>query len=200
VLDNFEQVTAAATEVAQLVQRCPRVTVLVTSRESLRVRGETVVRVPPLELPGPDARDLDDVTDAPAVRLFLDRARDVVTGFAIVPDNAADVAAVCRRLDGLPLAIELAAARLRLFSVEELRTRLEHGLDELRGGARDLPERQQTLRRTIEWSVGLLDAHERALLAALSVFSGARLADVEAVLGSVPDLVDLDVVEGTASW
>ena len=157
------------------------------------------VPVPPLELPTGDGHDVDDVGGAAAVRLFLDRARDVVPGFAVGPDNVADVARCCRRLDGLPLAIELAAARLRLFSVDELRARLEQGLDELRGGARDLPERQQALRRTIEWSVGLLDQEERDLLASLSAFSGARLPDVEAVLGSLPDLAGLDVVEGTAS-
>jgi predicted ATPase len=199
VLDNFEQVTAAAPQVAHLVQRCPRLSVLVTSRESLRVRGETVVRVPPLALPDVDAHDVDAVAGAPAVRLFLDRAAEAAPGFALGPDNLEDVAAVCRRLDGLPLAIELAAARLRLFSVAELRDRLGHGLDELRGGARDLPERQQALRRTIEWSVSLLDDDERTLLAALSAFSGARLLDVEAVAASVPTLTRLDVVEGTAS-
>ena len=199
VLDNFEQVTAAAPEVAQVVQRCRRLSVLVTSRESLRVRGESVVRVPPLALPDDDVPPVAEAREAPAVRLFLDRAADVVPDLSLTDDNVADVVAVCRRLDGLPLAIELAAARLHLFTVGELRERLGKGLDELKGGARDLPERQQALRRTIEWSAGLLDHDEREVLAALSVFSGARLPDVEAVLGRVPDLGGVEAVECTGS-
>jgi len=199
VLDNFEQVTAAAPEVALLVQRCRRLSVLVTSRESLRVRGESVVPVPPLELPGEDAVTIGIAGRAAAVRLFLDRAADVVPEFALEASNVGDVVSICRRLDGLPLAIELAAARLHLFTVGELATRLGRGLDELRGGARDLPERQQALRRTIEWSVGLLDQDERTVLAALSVFSGVRLPDLEAVLGRAPELGRLDVVECTGS-
>ena len=183
VLDNFEQVTAAAPDVALLVQRCRRLSVLVTSRESLRVRGESVFPVPPLELPGEGAVTIGIARRAAAVRLFLDRAADVVPGFTLEASNVEDVVSICRRLDGLPLAIELAAARLHLFTVGELRARLGQGLDELRGGARDLPERQQALRRTIEWSVGLLDQEERTVLAALSVFSGARLPDLEAVMG-----------------
>ena len=199
VLDNFEQVAAAAPDVALLVQRCRRLSVLVTSRESLRVRGESVFPVPPLELPGEDAVTSGTSGRAAAVRLFLDRAGDVVPGFTLDASNVEDVVAVCRRLDGLPLAIELAAARLHLFTVGELRARLGQGLDELRGGARDLPERQQALRRTIDWSVGLLDQEERTVLSALSVFSGARLPDLEAVLGQVPELERLDVVECTGS-
>ena len=199
MLDNFEQVAAAAPDVALLVQRCRRLSVLVTSRESLRVRGESVLPVPPLELPGGGAVTVDTARRAAAVRLFLDRAADVVPGLTLDAGNLEDVVSICRRLDGLPLAIELAAARLHLFAVGELRARLGHGLDELRGGARDLPERQQALRRTIEWSVGLLDQAERSVLAALSVFRGARLPDLEAVLGRVPELGRPDVVECTGS-
>ncbi|MET0999292.1 MAG: DUF4062 domain-containing protein [Marmoricola sp.] len=199
VLDNFEQVTPAAPDVAQLVQRCRRLSVLVTSRESLRVRGESVFPVPPLELPRESEVAIPVAGRAAAVRLFLDRAADVVPGFSLEAGNVEDVVSICRRLDGLPLAIELAAARLHLFTVGELGARLGHGLDELRGGARDLPERQQALRRTIEWSVGLLDQAERQVLAALSVFSGVRLPDLEAVLDRVPELARLDVVECTGS-
>jgi predicted ATPase len=199
LLDNFEQVTAAAPDVAVLVQRCRRLSVLVTSRESLRVRGETVVPLPPLELPGAGAVTVATARRNPAVRLFLDRADDVAQGFALDAHNLDDVVSICRRLDGLPLAIELAAARLHLFTVSELRDRLGQGLDELRGGARDLPERQQALRRTIEWSVALLDEPERNLLMALSAFSGVRLPDLEAVATRVPELERLDVVEGIGS-
>jgi predicted ATPase len=199
VLDNFEQVAAAAPQVSELVQSCTRLTVFVTSRESLRVRGESVVHVPPLELPPETAVSPDAALHAPAVQLFVDRAADAAPGFELDADNIAHVVTICRRLDGLPLAIELAAARLRLFAVEELRTRLDQSLDELRGGARDLPERHQALRQTIEWSVGLLSEDERDVLAALSVFGGAHLRDVEAVLGQVPRLTGVDVVECVAS-
>lgn len=199
LLDNFEQVTAAAPDVALLVQRCRGLSVLVTSRESLRVRGESIFAVPPLQLPEPGAVTVAVARRTPAVHLFLDRAADVAPGFTLDASNLEDVVSICRRLDGLPLAIELAAARLHLLTVGELRDRLGEGLDELRGGPRDLPERQQALRSTIEWSVALLDREERELLAALSVFSGARLTDLEAVVARVPALERLDVVECTGS-
>lgn len=193
VLDNFEQVTDAAAGVGELLQRCPHLTVLVTSREALRVRGELRIAVPPLSLP--DRETLADARSSEAVRLFVDRAAALVPGFALTEGNAADVAAICALLDGLPLAIELAAARVNLFAVGELRARLDKRLDELRGGPRDLPERQRTLRRTIEWSTELLRDEDRSALAAMSVFRDARIADVEAVLERVPALGGLDVVE-----
>ena len=194
VLDNFEQVTDAATGVSELLQYCPHLTVLVTSREFLRVRGEIRVAVPPLSLPEPTTT-LAGARGSEAVRLFVDRAAALVPGFALTDENVTDVAAICALLDGLPLAIELAAARVNLFAAHELRARLEKRLDELRGGPRDLPERQRTLRRTIEWSTELLRDADRAALAALSVFSGARIPDVEAVMERVSALGDLDVVE-----
>ena len=117
--------------------------------------------------------------ESEAVRLFCDRAAAVQPGFALDEDNADAIAAICRHLDGLPLAIELAAARVQLFDVDELRARLEDRLDVLRGGARDLPKRQQTLRDAIEWSYDLLTADERQVLRFFAVFADARLADVE---------------------
>ena len=194
VLDNFEQVTGSATDVARLVQLCERLTVLVTSRESLRVRDEVLHPVGPLALPAEGSVTVDGALSAGAVRLFVDRAAAVVPGFGLDEDNVADVVAVCRRLDGLPLAIELAAARMKVFSVKELRGRLEQRLDELAGGVRDLPDRQQTLRRTLEWSTGLLDDDERRVFSALSVFAGARLTDAESVMRTTSDLASVDLV------
>ena len=195
VLDNFEQVTDAAPGLSDLLQYCPHLTVLVTSREFLRVRGEFRVAVPPLSLPEGVAVTVAQARGSEAIRLFVDRAAALVPGFALTDGNASDVAAICALLDGLPLAIELAAARVNLFAVDELRARLEQRLDELRGGPRDLPERQQTLRRAIEWSIELLRDGDRAAFAALSVFTGARIPDVEAVIERLPPLGDLDVIE-----
>jgi predicted ATPase len=194
VLDNVEQVTGCAAEVARLVQLCDRLTVLVTSRESLRVRDEVLYPVGPLALPADGAVTVDRALGAGAVRLFVDRTAAVAPGFELDEDNVADVMAVCRRLDGLPLAIELAAGRMRLFSVAELRDRLERRLDQLAGGLRDLPDRQQTLGRTLEWSTGLLDDDERRVFAAFSVFAGAQLADTEAVMRATTDLAAVDLI------
>jgi predicted ATPase len=194
VLDNFEQATDAARGVVELLEQCPTLTVLVTSRAALRVRGETLVHVPPLSLPEGRSGRVAEVARSEAVQLFVDRAASVVPGFALTDENAATVAAICSRLDGLPLAIELAAPRVRLFGVDELSARLDEHPAELGGGARDLPERQQTLRRAIAWSTELLDEAERAVFGLLAVFTGARLADVEAVATQVPSLAGLDVV------
>jgi predicted ATPase len=195
LLDNLEQVTDAALGIAELLQHCPGLTVLVTTRESLRVRAETLFAVPPLSLPDGDAVSVEQAGRCDAVRLFVERAAALVPGFGLTDDNVRDVVSICRRLDGLPLAIELAAARVNLFDVGELRLRLAGRLDELRGGPRDLPERQRTLRRAIEWSTGFLDDQERTVFAALSVFDGARLADIEAVLGPETAVTEVDVVE-----
>jgi predicted ATPase len=197
VLDNLEQVTPAAVGVIDLLQRCPRLKVLVTSREALHVRGERVFPVPPLSLP-----DLDDVRSAAgseAVRLFCDRAGAVEPGFRLDDGNAEAITAICRRLDGLPLAIELAAARVPLFDVNDLRMRLEECFDVLRGGARDLPKRQQTLRDAITWSYDLLTDDERNGLRVFAVFADARLADVEEVAPRIDALGDLDVIETLGS-
>ncbi len=186
VLDNFEQVMEAADEVAELLRRCPELKVLVTSREGLRVRGEQLFPVAPL------ARH-------EAVRLFVERARQARPDFQLTDDNAAGVAEICTRLDALPLAIELAAARLKLFSPDELRDRLRSRLELLRGGARDLPARQRTLRGTIEWSYELLDEEERRLFQLLSLFPSARVDSIEEVAAAVESLADIDVIERLAS-
>jgi predicted ATPase len=194
LLDNFEQVTDAGPGVAELLQHCPQLRVLVTSRESLRVRPETLLAVPPLSLPEQGTVSAAEAKGADAIRLFVDRAGAFVPGFALTDRNAADIAAICQQLDGLPLAIELAAARVNLFALDDLRARLTATVDELRGGARDLPERQQTLRRAIEWSTGLLNDDERTAFALMSVFVGASLPDVEATAHDLAPLRSLDVV------
>jgi predicted ATPase len=200
LLDNFEQVMDAAEGVAELLQRCPELKVLVTSREALRVRGEHLLSVPPLTLPTATAQvSAEDVAASEAVRLFLERARQARPGFLLTDENAAAVAEISARLDGLPLAIELAAARLKLFSPEELRERLQGSLELLGRGPRDLPARQRTLRSTIEWSYELLDEEERAVFRLLAVFSPTRVEAVEEVVPRVPSLDDVDVVERLAS-
>jgi predicted ATPase/transcriptional regulator with XRE-family HTH domain len=180
VLDNFEHVAAAGPALADLLEACPGVTALVTSRAALRVRGEHEFDVAPLALPEPgDAAQPALLLRVPAVALFVQRARALRSTFALAPENAPDVAAICARLDGLPLALELAAARLTIFSPRALRARLERRLPLLVSGARDLPERQRTMRDTIAWSDELLDAPVRALFRRLAVFSGG--CTVEAV-------------------
>lgn len=202
VLDNVEQITEASGVVAELLRASPRLIVLVTSREALHVRAERVYPVPPLGLPpaGPGRATAARVEGFGAVRLFVDRARAVLPDFRLTDENASAVAEICRRLDGLPLAIELAAARLRLFSPDELRDRLDDRLGLLRSGPRDLPERQQTLRATMDWSYDLLEADEQLLFEMLAVFSGAEIPAVEAVAADVPTEHgrDPDVLDGLA--
>ncbi len=177
VLDNCEHlVDACATLVSAILRACPRVRILATSREPLGVDGEHILTLLPLALPSHAAR-LDDVQCSDAVRLFAERARAVRPGFALTGHNAATVAALCRRLDGIPLALELAAARLSALSVEELTARLDDGFGLLRGVNRAGPPRQQTLRATLDWSHRLLDAPERTVLRRLSVFAGGWTLD-----------------------
>jgi predicted ATPase len=172
VLDNFEQLLEAAPFVAEVLTGCPTVRVLVTSRALLHLRGEHEYRVPPLGLPreGEESR-LDEVRRSAAVRLFLERAQEAHPGFALTLDNATPVTEICKRLDGIPLALELAAVRLRLLTPQALVDRLGGCLDLLAGPA-DLPQRQRTLRATIEWSYHLLDEGCRRALDRLSVFPG----------------------------
>jgi len=173
VLDNFEHVVSAAGLLAELLAAAPGVVVLVTSRVVLRLRGEHEFAVPPLPVPpagtGPGA---GDVRDYAAVGLFVERAHAAAPGFAMTGENAEAIAEICRRLDGLPLAIELAAARVRLLPPQALTSLLGQRFTLLTGGARDLPERQRTLRNTLDWSYGLLSAREQAMLARLGVFAG----------------------------
>jgi predicted ATPase/class 3 adenylate cyclase len=195
ILDNFEQVVPAADGLVELLLRSPALKVLVTSREALRVRGEHLLDVPPLSVPHSRARSVEAVAGADAVRLFLERAREVGVGLSLTDESAAAVAEISARLDGLPLAIELAAARLTLFSLEELRDRLRSRLELLGRGSRDLPARQRTLRGTIEWSYELLGEEERALFALLSLFAPTTLEAVEQVVGRLDSLRHLDVVD-----
>ena len=203
VLDNFEQVTTAAPMAVELLEDCRRLKLLVTSREALRVRPEHLYPVPPLSLPraAPERRSPAELAGCEAVQLFVERAQAVRADFGLTEDNADAVADICRRLDGLPLAIELATARLRLFSPEALRDRLGSRLGLLRGGARDLPARQQTLRATIEWSYQLLEPGDQRLFELLSVFSSAGLEAVETVVAELDRLTEtqLDILDGLAS-
>ena len=171
VLDNLEHLLEAAPELAGLVAACPGLTVLVTSRAPLRVRGEIEYPVPPLALPSTTrSPSEEEVTGSPAGTLFVERARATSSGFRLTRANAADVAAICWRLAGLPLALELAAAKIRFLDPATLLSRLDRALSTAWG--RDLPERQRTMRATLDWSYGLLPDPERRLLGRLSVFVG----------------------------
>ncbi|HEX6145326.1 MAG TPA: adenylate/guanylate cyclase domain-containing protein [Acidimicrobiia bacterium] len=180
VLDNFEQVTAAAVGLSELLQHAPELKIVVTSRETLRVRAEHVFPVPPLSLPHPKDPTAS-IAEAESVQLFAERARAVRPGFAITDENAVVIAEICLRLDGLPLAIELAAARLNVFKPADLLDRLRERLDVLGAGGRDLPDRQRTLWGAIGWSYELLDQTERDVFELMSVFSSADLTALESV-------------------
>jgi predicted ATPase len=185
VLDNFEQVVEGAQVVSSLLDAAPKLRVLVTSREPLHVAGEQELPVPPLELPS-------------AEDLFVQRATAVDPAFRVTEENAAAVAELCRRLDGLPLAIELAASRVKLLSPKEILERLEHRLELLTGGAVDLPARQRTLREAIAWSHDLLDENERVLFRRLSVFAGGwTLESAEAVAHSPEEGGDILEILGS---
>lgn len=183
VLDNFEQVAAAAPLIAALLASAPQVKALVTSRVVLHLSGEHEFPVPPLALPNVHALPpVEALSQYASVSLFVARARAVRSGFALIPANAAAVAEICARLDGLPLAIELAAAWIKLLTPQELLSKLEQRLSLLTGGPRDLPTRQQTLRSTIAWSYNLLDAPAQALFRRLGVFiAGCTLDAVETI-------------------
>ena len=204
VLDNFEHVLAAGAQVADLLSACPRVKALVTSREALHLRGERQLAVPPLALPDRSrVEPLDRLTGYEAIRLFVQRAQAVKSSFAIADGNAYAIAEICHRLDGLPLAIELAAARVNVLSPQALLARLEHRLAVLTSGPRDVPARQQTLRQTIAWSYDLLTPGEQVLFRRLAVFAGGcTLAAAEAVAGGGepdPSFDVANVVNGMAS-
>jgi predicted ATPase len=193
LLDNFEHVVAAAHLVAGVLEASPHLKLLVTSRAVLFVRGEIEYRVPALALPGTlgpcTARQIEEYE---AVRLFVERAQAADPSFALADSNAAAVAEICARLDGLPLAIELAAARTRLLSPEGILARLTHRLQLLTGGPVDLPERQQTLRATLDWDYDLLEAEEQEVFRKLAVFSGGfTLGAAERVLGPETDVFEV---------
>jgi predicted ATPase len=200
LIDNFEQVIEAAPVLAEVLATCANVQILATSRATLHLSGEHEFVVPPLALP--DLRQstgLAVVATSPAVALFVARAQMAQRAFMLTDANAATVASICRRLDGLPLAIELAAARVKLLPLPALLTRLENRLPVLTGGARDLPARQQTIHAAIDWSYRLLGAGEQALFARLGVFvDGCTLEAVEAVCNIAGDL-PIDILEGLAA-
>ena len=197
VLDNFEQVLPAAALVSDLLAACPHLTILVTSRAVLHVSGEHVYRVPPLALPDlgklPPLKQLGTIA---AVRLFVERAQAANADFQLTDERAAAVAAICARLDGLPLAIELAAARTSVLAPQALLAKLDDQLRLLTGGPRDAPMRQRTLRDTIAWSDALLSGTARQLFRQLAVFAGGwSLEAAEAVCALTGDM---DVFEGLA--
>jgi predicted ATPase len=197
VMDNFEQVLPAATLVADLIRGCPGLKVIASSRGALRISGEQEMPVPPLALPDPGA-PAERVSQYEAVRLFIERAVAVKPGFEVTNENAPAVAEICARLDGLPLAIELAAARIKLLPPAAILHRLANRLGLLQSGARDLPDRQKTLRGAIAWSYDLLDEPGKRLFARLAVFAGGgELEDVESICCS--DDLGVDVLEGLAA-
>jgi predicted ATPase len=199
-LDNFEHLMPAAPVVAELLATAPHLKILVTSRAALHVYGEHEFPVPPLALPDwKSAPSLEVLSKYPAVALFVQRAAAAKPGFELNAENARTVTEICARLDGLPLAIELAAARVKVLSLSAMQTRLTSRLQLLTGGARDLPQRQQTLRAAIDWSYDLLSAAEQKLFRRLSVFvGGCTLEGVEAVCNTKGDL-ELDLLDGMSS-
>jgi predicted ATPase len=201
ILDNFEQVVDAAPTVGELLERLPNLEILVTSRTPLRLAAEHAFPVPPLGLPhatsAGERLTYGELAEAEAVRLFVARAQAVKPAFALTMENAPVVAEITRRLDGLPLAIELAAARIRLLPPAALLKRLDKRFELLTGGARDLPSRQQTLRNTINWSFNLLDEPARALLLRLAVFAGG--CTLEALEAVCTDACGVDPLAGVAA-
>jgi predicted ATPase len=197
ILDNFEQVVSAADQLGELLAGCPELTVLVTSRIVLHLRGEREVALAPLATPAADGlMDVESIGTSPAVQLLVARAQQVRSSFALTATNAAAVAELSRRLDGIPLALELAGAQLRLLPPAALLRRLGDSLD-LAGSTVDAPDRQRTLRATIEWSYSLLGEAERSLLARLSVFSGAWTINAAEAVGTVDG--DLDAMDSLSS-
>lgn len=218
VLDNFEQVVDAAPSITALLASCPDLKVLVTSRMALRVLGEQEFPVPPLTLPDPDRLPpMAELIQTEAIALFIQRASAVQPDFALTPDTAPIVARICQRLDGLPLAIELAAARSKVLSPAALASRLENRLKVLTSGPKDLPARLQTMRSAIDWSYDLLPADERALFRRLAVFvDGMTLEAAEEIAGNarwpaapdgdapstlthMPQLINRSVFDGLSS-
>jgi predicted ATPase/DNA-binding XRE family transcriptional regulator len=193
VLDNFEHVTEAAPEVVDLLGSCPKLSVLATSRAPLRVRGEHEYPVSPLAVPDPTRMpEAQEVAQTPAVKLFIERAEDASSTFELTHANAPAVAAICWRLDGLPLALELAAAQTRFLGPTALLSRLDQALQA--GGARDLPERQRTMRATLDWSYELLHEPERELFECLSVFAGGFTLEATESVGGTQESGGEDVL------
>jgi len=200
LLDNFEQVVAAAPQIEHLLSVCPHLTILVTSRALLHLQAEQVFPVAPLALPDL-SKDLapEGIAQSAAVALFMQRARNLLPSFQLTAANARAIAELCVRLDGLPLALELAAARVRLLPPQALLARLSQRLQLLTGGPRTSPARQQTLRKTIQWSYDLLGPEEQALFRRLAVFAGGWTLEAAEALGQGTAPVILDVMNALAS-
>jgi predicted ATPase len=198
VLDNFEQLVSAAPVVTELLTAASQLKIITSSRIALNLHGEQIFAVPPLELPqGTDASSVENLAENESVRLFAGRAQAVQPAFKLTNENISAVAEICRRLDGLPLALELAAARVKLLPPRDILARLDDRMKLLTGGARDLPARHQTLRNTLEWSYSLLSQDERTLYARLGVFVGGFTFEAaEAVCN--PDGT-LDILDGLTS-
>jgi predicted ATPase len=193
VLDNFEQLIAVAPVVANLLAAAPQLKIITSSRIALKIQSEREYPVPPLEMPQREST-LEELAGYESIKLFVERARAAQPNFALTKDNATSVSEICLRVDGLPLALELAAARIKLLSPQAILSRLDDQLKLLTGGARDLPSRQQTLRNTLEWSYNLLNDDEKKLYARLSVFVGGfTLEAAEAVCNAENKF---DILEG----
>lgn len=210
VLDNLEQVTGAAPQIAELILNCANLTILTTSRTPLKIRAECEYGLRPLPLPADEnPGSAEQILEFASVSLFADRARKVNSAFTLSGENARDVVRICRRLDGLPLALELAAARIRMMPASQLLQRLEHALDLLTTGPKDLPERHQTLRATIDWSHSLLNDAEKRLYRRMSVFSGGCTLDAieqtcyegnhSSALNELESLVDKGLIQPSGS-
>lgn len=197
LLDNFEQLMTAAPLVAEMLASAPQLKIITTSRIALELHSEQEYPVPPLALPSEQDASLENLSENESVTLFVERARASKPGFSLTEDNASAVAEICRRLDGLPLALELAAARIKLLPPQAILSRLDDRLKLLTGGARDLPSRHQTLRNTLEWSYGLLNEDEKTLYARLGVFVGGfTIEAAEAVCNAENRF---DILEGLTS-
>jgi predicted ATPase len=203
LMDNFEQLTNASPKLGELLRDCPQLKFVVTSREALRMRGERIYPVPPLALPPADLKkqSIEQLAESESIRLFRERAVAVKPDFKVTDENALIIAEICSRLDGLPLAIELAAARINLLSPNALLKRMGSRLKLLKGGARDLPARQQTLRDTINWSYEMLNPGEQKLFALLSIFPSCTFDEVEAVTNGIKqfDEMQLDILDSLTS-
>jgi predicted ATPase len=197
LLDNFEQVIAAAPRIAYLLEGCPHIKMLVTSRAPLRVRAEKELSVPPLALPpAGQVLESEPLSHYAAVQLFIQRAQAAKAGFEVTSENAPAVAEICHRLDGLPLAIELAAARIRMLSPRALLERMEHSFDVLGGGIRDLPERQRTLHAAIDWSHSLLGDEQKRLFRRLGAFVGGWTFEAVDTVCNAEGETPVDIFDG----
>ena len=199
VLDNFEQITEAASSVGELLSAAKNLKILVTSRVRLHLSFEREFVLQPLGVPTDNRLSLRELGEYAAIALFVERARAVKSGFELTEENASSVTEICRRLDGLPLALELAAARVKLLAPQAILTRLSHSLKLLTGGARDLPERQQTMRAAIRWSYDLLDSEEQKLLNRLATCGGGLTLDAAEAVANADGDLKIDLFDGIAS-